>query len=154
VQSSYDEYERGVIMIEFIYQTLAQFGFRHPLHPAITHIPMGMVMGGFLFALASLVLKKDDLARTAHYCYTLALVFVLPTMLLGYMDWQQKFDAEWSNLILAKFILAFLFSGLLVAAFFTGKKSDVSIPKKLILYGICLLLATGLGFVGGEIQYG
>lgn len=141
-------------MIEFIYQTLAQFGFRHPLHPAITHIPMGMVMGGFLFALASFVLKKDELAKTAHYCYTLALIFVLPTMLLGYMDWQYKFDAEWSNLILAKIVLAFVFSGLLCGAFFVGKNDGIPIEKKLILYGICLATATGLGFLGGEIQYG
>ncbi|MBA4367513.1 MAG: hypothetical protein C0403_07730 [Desulfobacterium sp.] len=141
-------------MIEFIYQTLAQFGFRHPLHPAITHIPMGMVMGGFLFALASFVLKKDELAKTAHYCYTLALIFVLPTMLLGYMDWQYKFDAEWNNLILAKIVLAFVFSGLLFGAFFVGKNNGVPIQKKLILYGICLAAATGLGFLGGEIQYG
>jgi len=50
-------------MIDFIYQTLARIGFSHPLHPAITHIPMGMVIGGFLFAAASFVFKKDDLAK-------------------------------------------------------------------------------------------
>jgi uncharacterized membrane protein len=141
-------------MIEFIYETLAQFGFRHPLHPAITHIPMGMVIGGFLFALASFVLKKEDLAQAAHYCYTLALIFVLPTMLLGYMDWQYKFDAEWSNLILAKIILAFVFCGLLLWAFITGRNKEAPIEKRLILYGVCLVAATGLGFMGGEIQYG
>jgi len=141
-------------MIDFIYQTLAQIGFRHPLHPAITHIPMGMVIGGFLFAAASFVFKKDDLAKTAHYCYTLALLFVLPTMLLGYMDWQYKFDAEWSNLILIKIILAFIFTGILLLAFLLGKKEEMDIRKKLIVYGICALVATGLGFTGGEIQYG
>ena len=141
-------------MIDFIYQTLAQIGFRHPLHPAITHIPMGMVIGGFLFAAASFVFKKDDLAKTAHYCYTLALLFVLPTMLLGYMDWQYKFDAEWNNLILAKIILAIIFTGLLLLAFLFGKNEKMDIRKKLIIYGICLLVATGLGFTGGEIQYG
>jgi uncharacterized membrane protein len=142
------------MMIAFIYETLAQFGFRHPLHPAITHIPMGMVMGGFLFALASFVLKKEDLVQTAHYCFTLALIFVLPTMLLGYMDWHYKFDAEWSNLILAKIILAFVFCGLLLWAVITGSKKEAPIEKRLILYGICLAAATGLGFMGGEIQYG
>jgi hypothetical protein len=38
-------------MIEFIYQFLAKFGYTHPLHPVLTHIPIGMVMGAFLFLL-------------------------------------------------------------------------------------------------------
>jgi len=141
-------------MIDFIYQTLAQIGFRHPLHPAITHIPMGMAIGGFLFAAASFVFKKDLLAKTAHHCCTLALLFVLPTMLLGYMDWQYKFEAEWSNLILIKIILALIFTGLLLLAFLLGKNEKTDIRKKLIAYAFCMLVAIGLGFTGGEIQYG
>jgi len=38
-------------MIEFIYQTLIKFGYTHPLHPTLTHVPIGMVMGAFLFVL-------------------------------------------------------------------------------------------------------
>lgn len=141
-------------MIDFIYQLLAGFGFTHPLHPAMTHIPMGMVMGGFIFAIGAFLLKKETLEITAHYCYTLALIFVGPTILLGYMDWHAKFDAEWSNLILTKFVLAALFSILLIIAFIAGNNDRIDIKKKLIIYGICLAIATGLGFTGGEIQYG
>jgi len=39
-------------MIEFIYQTLTKFGYTHPLHPTLTHVPIGLVIGAFLFALA------------------------------------------------------------------------------------------------------
>ena len=140
-------------MINFIYLTLSNLGFSHPLHPAVTHIPMGMVIGGFLFAAASLFFKKDELAQTAHHCYTLALIFVLPTMMLGYMDWQYKFDAEWGPLILAKIILAFVFCGLLLTAYFIGKTKQMNV-KKIIIYGLCLVNAIALGFLGGEIQYG
>lgn len=141
-------------MFDFIYQLLAKVGFHHPLHPAITHIPMGMVMGGFIFALVALLIRKDDLNRAAHYCFTLALVFVLPTMLLGYMDWQYKFEAEWSGIILIKIVLAFLFSGLLVVAHIVGKDQQADPKKRLIVYTLCLMTATGLGFMGGELQYG
>ena len=90
-------------MIEFIYQTLAKFGYSHPLHPAMTHIPMGMIIGGFLFAVGSMAFKNDDLAIAAHFSYALALIFVLPTMILGYMDWQYKFEAlGWAFAISAK----------------------------------------------------
>lgn len=141
-------------MIEFIYQTLAKFGYSHPLHPAMTHIPMGMIIGGFLFAVGSAAMKKEDLSIAAHYCYTMALIFVLPTMMLGYMDWQYKFEAEWNGLILTKIILALMLVGMLVITFFYGKNMKVDVKKKLILYGICFVIAMGLGFIGGELQYG
>jgi uncharacterized membrane protein len=141
-------------MIEFIYQTLAKFGYSHPLHPAMTHIPMGMIIGGFLFAVGSAAMKKDDLAIAAHYCYTLALIFVLPTMMLGYMDWQYRLEAEWNRLILTKIILALMLTGMLVISFFYGKNKQVDIKQKLIFYVICFVIAMGLGFIGGELQYG
>ena len=141
-------------MIEFIYHTLASMGFNHPLHPVMTHIPMGMIIGGFLFGLTAAVVKKKDLAKAAHYCYTLALIFVLPTMVLGYMDWQYKFDGEWTGLILAKIILAFALTGMLGVTFVLGRNDRTDMKKKLIAYAVCLVIATGLGFIGGELQYG
>ncbi len=141
-------------MIELVYQTLAKIGYSHPLHPAMTHIPMGMIIGGFLFAVGSAVMKKDDLAMAAHYCYTLALIFVLPTMMLGYMDWQYKFDGEWSRLILTKIILAVMLTMMLVITYFYGKNVKIDIKQKLIFYIICFGIALGIGFIGGELQYG
>ena len=141
-------------MIELVYQTLARIGYSHPLHPAMTHIPMGMIIGGFLFAVSSAVMRKDDLAKAAHYCYTLSLIFVLPTMLLGYMDWQYKFDGEWNRLILTKIILAVMLTMMLGITFLYGKNVKVDMKQKLILYVICFAIAMGLGFIGGELQYG
>lgn len=141
-------------MIELVYQTLAKIGFSHPLHPAMTHIPMGMIIGGFLFAVGSAVMKKDDLAMAAHYCYTLALIFVLPTMMLGYMDWQYRLEAEWNRLIFTKIVLALMLTAMLVTSFFYGKSVKVDIKQKLVLYVICFAIAMGLGFIGGELQYG
>jgi uncharacterized membrane protein len=146
--------KRNTTMIELVYQTLAKIGFSHPLHPAMTHIPMGMIIGGFLFAVGSAAMKKDDLAMAAHYCYTLALIFVLPTMMLGYMDWQYKFDGEWNGLILTKIILAVMLTIMLGITYFYGKNVKVDIKQKLILYVICFAIALGIGFIGGELQYG
>jgi uncharacterized membrane protein len=141
-------------LIDLVYQELAKIGYSHPLHPAMTHIPMGMIIGGFLFAVGSAVMKKDDLAIATHYCYTLALIFVLPTMMLGYMDWQYKFDGEWNRLILTKIIMAVMLTIMLGITFFYGKNVKVDIKQKLILYVICFGIALGIGFIGGELQYG
>ena len=54
-------------MIEFTYKLLESVGFTHPLHPAITHIPMGMIMGGVIFTAYSIISKKTDFMKTAEY---------------------------------------------------------------------------------------
>jgi len=141
-------------MIEFTFQLLESVGFTHPLHPAATHVPMGMIIGGFLFGLGSIFLGKSDWAKTAHYCFTLALIFVPPTVILGFMDWSYRLSAEWSNIILGKIILAVVLSGLLVAAYLVGKKDPTDAKRTIVIYAFCLITSIGLGFLGGELQYG
>ena len=93
-------------MIEFIYQTLAQLGFTHPLHPTLTHVPIGMVIGAFLFALAAAIFRWTSLAQTARHCIILAALVMLPTALLGIMDWQHFYGGAMLFSIKMKFILA------------------------------------------------
>lgn len=139
-------------MIELVYQLLEQVGFTHPLHPAITHLPMGMAMGAFLFGFASL--KYTGLAGTARHCAVLGAIFVPPTIVLGIFDWQHYYDGNWSGLFIAKFVLALLLPLLLLAAVAAarGGRDDSRLP--LVLYALCLVTAVGLGYIGGEIGYG
>jgi len=141
-------------MIGAIYELFAALGYTHPLHPALTHIPMGMVIGAFFFALTSLVWRNEGLSRSAHHCIVVALIFVLPTAIAGFMDWQYTFMGEWDNLILAKIILAVIFVFLLLAAFAAGRRRVSGTLVTLVLYTLCLVVAILLGFLGGEIQYG
>ena len=144
----------GDPMINQFYQLLEQIGFAHPLHPAMTHIPMGMVMGSFVFTLSYLVLRKPDLLKTAHYCIILALLGVVPTAVLGFMDWQYKFEGEWSGIILTKIILFFVFTFLLFITYQTGRRENMGYMKYLVLNALLMVNAIGLGFMGGELQYG
>jgi predicted neutral ceramidase superfamily lipid hydrolase len=139
-------------MIEFLYNLLNQVGFTHPLHPAITHLPMGMAMGAFLFSVGSL--KYAELAKTAHHCVILGLIFVLPTMFLGILDWQYFYQGDWTGPIIAKFILAIALTVLFIAAIKVGSVEPENPRLPILLYALCLLAAIGLGFSGGEIQYG
>jgi uncharacterized membrane protein len=141
-------------MINQIYQLLEQIGFTHPLHPAMTHIPMGMVMGSCAFTASYIVLRKPDLLKTAHYCVILALLGVVPTAVLGFMDWQYKFEGEWSGIILTKIILFFVFTFLLFVTYQAGRRENTAATKYLILNTLLLANAIGLGFMGGELQYG
>jgi uncharacterized membrane protein len=141
-------------MVELVFELLNKVGFSHPLHPALTHIPMGMVMGAFFFGLAAVVFKNRDFSKTANHCVALGLIFILPTIIAGYFDWQHTFGGEWEFLIILKIILAFVLTALLGIALKLGGKEGSDPKTLLILYILCLICATGLGFSGGELQYG
>lgn len=141
-------------MTEFVFNLLESIGFKHPIHPAITHLPMGLVMGGFLFGLAAFVFKKPELSKTAWHCSVLALLGVFPTILAGYLDWQHTYEGEWLNLIKIKMLLAFIMIVLLSISIKINANSYSVSFKALIIYALCLFTAIGLGFTGGELMYG
>ena len=140
-------------MIEAIYGILESVGFTHPLHPAATHIPMGMVMGCFFFGIVSLTITKYDLRKTSLHCSVLAIIFVIPTVIAGIMDWQYFYGGTWQPLIIIKFILATIL--LILLAISIKMNLGQSTWKNLfIIYALCLACVTGLGFSGGELVYG
>ncbi len=139
-------------MLDFIYGTLAAIGFMHPLHPVATHIPMGMVLGGFVFLVASY--KWGELEKTAFHCFILALLFVPPTILLGLMDWQHRLLGRWSNLIAAKISLSIFLAILLSTIVFLHFKKSPGKTVMLLLFGLAFLIAAAMGYIGGELVFG
>jgi uncharacterized membrane protein len=140
-------------MIESIYSFLAAIGFNHPLHPMLTHIPMGMIIGMVLFSLLGLVRHSSALAQTAFHCSVLALIFIIPVIAAGYMDWQHLMEGEWNIFIKIKMVLGGLLTILLVLAVIL-KVRDATPTTMLIIYLLCLACAGGLGFSGGSLVYG
>jgi uncharacterized membrane protein len=136
-------------MTEGIYQSLHAIGYTHPLHPTMTHLPMGVVMATLIFGILARVLKKENVARTARHCAILAMIGLLPTVILGYMDWQYRFAGGGLLPIQAKLVLALLLVALLIGAVAVGREK---IP--LALYGLCFVTVVGLAYFGGELIYG
>ncbi len=138
-------------MLELIYNSLAAIGFTHPLHPAVTHIPMGMAMGAFFFQLASY--KKEELAKSANYCLILALIFIPVTALLGIMDWQHRYLGKTSNLIIAKIVLAISLTAIITLTIYLYQKKKAGYNLMTVLYFITMLNAIPLGFIGGKLIF-
>lgn len=141
-------------MIEFFYQTLAKIGYTHPIHPPVTHISVGMVIGAFLFALVANLLRHERLALTARHCILLAVIGLFPTALLGYMDWQHRYGGAWLFPIKIKIGLAVLLLVLLIVAVILSRKLKENSIRVLAIYGLCLLNVAALGYFGGELIYG
>ncbi|RLC22769.1 MAG: hypothetical protein DRH93_09050 [Deltaproteobacteria bacterium] len=141
-------------MVQTVFEFLNNLGFTHPLHPALTHIPMGMVMGAVTFRLASFLPKLKFLAKTGYHCVILGLLGIAPTAFAGYLDWQHTFGGEWEFLIILKIILAVVLTIVLVTIAVIDDPENPKFDKKTFFYLLTVLLAIGLGFSGGELQYG
>ncbi|MDR2549300.1 MAG: hypothetical protein LBD10_03735 [Desulfobulbus sp.] len=140
-------------MIESLYAFLVKIGFQHPLHPALTHIPMGMVMGCFFFGFLYWYAQKTAFQKTCLHCSVLALIFIVPTIVAGLLDWQHLYGGQFRPLIVVKMVLAVALTGLL--AYSVRLNTQNAEAKKLFLiYCGCLACAVGLGFSGGELVYG
>jgi mono/diheme cytochrome c family protein len=113
-----------------------------------------MVIGAFLFAIVSWKFGKEPLARTAKHCIALALLALLPTVIVGIMDWQHYYAGAWLFPIKMKLPLAGLLFVLLVFAFTVGYRATAISKQALIIYALCLLNVTALGYFGGELVYG
>lgn len=138
-------------MTEIIFDFLNQVGFKHPLHPALTHIPMGMVMGAVIFRLASFLPRLKFLAKTGYHCVILGLLGMAPTAFTGYLDWQHSFGGEWEFLIILKMVLAAVLTIVLALIAIKDDPENRKFDQLTFFYIITLVLAIGLGFSGGEL---
>lgn len=141
-------------MLDWVYDLMSQLGYHHPLHPPATHIPVGLVIGAFLFGLAAWLFNRDSLAQTARHCIVLALLTAPIAIVLGVMDWQHFYGGTWLLPIRIKMILAVLLIFLLALAWSLSRKASKVLRRRLIVYGLCVAVVTGLGFFGGELIYG
>jgi uncharacterized membrane protein len=141
-------------MTEVIFGFLSSIGFTHPIHPAFTHIPMGMVIGAVVFRLASFLPRMKMLARTGYHCVILALLGIAPTIFTGYLDWQHRFGGNWEFLIVLKMVLAAVLTVLLLLTAIKDDPENRGFDRRTAWYLLMVVVAIGLGYSGGELQYG
>lgn len=141
-------------MADFIFGFLESIGFNHPLHPIIVSLPMGLILGGFAFVVAAIFFAKPVFLQTAHHTATLALITVPPTVLLGALDWQYSFDGQWMMPIKIKIGLSVAMTLLLIILYRIGGNGKESPSRYLIVYGLTVLTAIGMGYTGGQLIFG
>jgi hypothetical protein len=112
-----------------------------------------MVMGAVIFRLGSFLPKMKFLAKTGYHCVVLGLLGIPPTVFSGYLDWQNTFGGEWELLIVLKMILAGVLTIILSAIVIRDDPENRKLDDKTLLYLVIVLVAIGLGFSGGELQY-
>jgi len=138
---------------EALYGFLRSIGYAHPLHPALVHMPIGLLVGALVFSFAAPFFKKPRLERAAYYCLVLAFLFLFPTVLLGYMDWQHFFAGGWIVEIKMKLALAGVLFVLVVLGLLLGRRAGTATKSLMTVYGLAFLTVAALGYYGGELVY-
>ncbi len=141
-------------MIDAFYAWVVRLGFTDPLHAPVTHIPIGLVIGAFLFFLVAVLFNRKSLVLTARHVSILAFIFVFPTILLGVMDWLHFFKGAMVAPIKFKMILASAVLVLLAAGIIVGSELKVKSAPLMVIYALAVIGVVGLGWFGGKLVYG
>ncbi len=140
-------------MFDTVYQFLNSIGYSHPIHPTAIHMPIGLVVGAFIFAIVALVFRREKLLSTPHYCIILAFIWAFPAILFGIMDWQHFYGGAWLFEIKVKLILASLLLVLLLLAIILGHRHGAASMTVLPVYFLCFCVVILLGYFGGQLVY-
>ena len=141
-------------MIDSLYQFVTKIGFPDPLHAPITHIPIGLVIGAFLFLVVAVVFARKNLLTTARHVSILAFLFVFPTILFGVFDWLHFFKGAMIPPIRMKMILASSLLVLLAAGIILGSEVRLHAVPMVAIYGLAFVAVVGLGWYGARLVYG
>jgi mono/diheme cytochrome c family protein len=141
-------------VIDSLYKLIARTGFDEPLHPPITHMPIGLVMGALVFFVVALIFKRKQLVFSARHASILALVFAFPTILLGVFDWLHYYHGVLMPAIQIKMALAGILLLILGAGIILGGEVKLYKAWMVLIYGLSLVCVVGLGYYGGSIIYG
>jgi uncharacterized membrane protein len=142
-------------MASIFYELLSSIGYNHPLHPAVTHLPVGLTIASFIFIFLAYFLKLPKYAQSAKHCAVLALLAAIPTAVVGYLDWQHFYGGSYLFPIKMKLGLAVL---LVILLFFVVRTTPRPLNKttlsQTLLHLFCVFVVIGLGYFGGELIYG
>lgn len=137
-------------MLETFYEALVSIGFTDPVHPIFNHLPIGLVIAALVLLPGGMVFRQG-ISLTAGYMIILALLFALPTIFFGILDWQHYFAGAVIFPIRMKLILAGIFVLLLAAAIVTGYRGLRFVT--LFIYVLLVVNVFWLGFYGGRLVF-
>ncbi len=140
-------------MVDSLYAFLRELGYTHPLHPPMTHLPLGMIIGAFIFSLLARMLGRDSMASTTRHCSILASLSLLPTAALGVADWLHFYSGAWLFPIRMKILLASALTVLLLISLLLERRGGVVRRTLIVFLGLCVMASAGLGYLGGELVF-
>jgi uncharacterized membrane protein len=141
--------------IRTLYQFVDNLGFSHPIHAIVVHLPIGFIVGAFIFGTIAFLFNRNRLALSARDCTILATIFYFPVVFFGVTDWVHYYGGAWLPAIRIKVILSGMLSILLLATLYFEFSSKKTVKWALpILYTCSLITVVFIGWNGANLIYG
>ncbi len=90
---------------------------------------------------------------TAFHCSVMALIFAVPTALLGLADWQQYYACAWLHPIKIKLWLTAVLFVLLALGAAIGARTRTGHAALFFIYLLSTATVSALGFYGADLVY-
>jgi mono/diheme cytochrome c family protein len=117
-------------------------------------MPIGLITGALVFFLVAIIFKRKQLELSARHASILALVFAVPTILLGVLDWIHFYHAALIPAIKFKIVLAIVVLALLSLGIALGERVKLRNLTLTLIYSLSFVAAVGLGWFGGNLVFG
>jgi uncharacterized membrane protein len=130
----------------------------HPSHPPLTDVTIGTFTVGVVAAVLGWIgIEEDGMAATAFLAIVLGLVFSLPTIVTGFVDYLEisRGTPLWRTATIHWLAMVFAVATFLVAAALLHdgwSSGDVSGAGAIVAIGAEVLLTLG-GWIGGTIVF-
>lgn len=112
------------LIISRFYNLLKSLNYHHPIHPLMVPVTVGLIVGAFILSILGRVRRRSEWLHSAWRCMMLALVFAVPTMTTGLMDWRHSYSGIPVFSFKMKFLLAATLLGLLAMGFIQMQNRD------------------------------
>ena len=141
-------------MFDSLYEFLAGIGYRHPLHPMFVHTAAGVPTVALLLALAALISRRPDFAKSARHCMILALIFSFPAVFFGFTDWQYYYSGGLAGTHHHKDLAVRRIADLSRFGHFFRARRQVRLQGGPCGYALAFLAVVALGYFGAELAFG
>jgi len=139
---------------ENFYRFLVEvFGYTHPVHPTQINMPIGLVTGALLLGILTLLFKRWNTRISSRHCLILTLLFLIPAVLSGIMDWQHFYGGVWLFAIKAKIVLGIVLLILLIWGIAVSARPEKG-AMMLLTHVAAFFVSVALGYFGGDIVFG
>ena len=118
------------------------------------HTSAGVPTAALLLALAALLSKRPELARSARHCIIIAFISPFPAIFFGFTDWEYLFRGGWLEPITIKIWLSGALLIFLGLAIFFGRGGRFASKVVLACYALAFLTVVALGYFGAQLAFG
>jgi uncharacterized membrane protein len=140
-------------MLQDIYNFFSSIGYSGPLHPASTHMPIGLVVGALVFGLVALVFRRAPLWRCSWNCLLVAGIFAIITIALGLMDWQHFLGGIWLFPVKVKAAVSAALFCLLLVGLLAGYRKVTPPLSFVAVLVLSFIAVVTLGYFGGKLHH-